>query len=135
MEIKFEPNEEGVSTARIKNLKISISLSADRLEYIADIFVYENRIEVPCDYEDCPKNIIHYQNCNFYTGELQHCPYSVEEEQIDSSVSFSKPTFPEVQEKILSMFKNNNDGLGHRGHWPINPANNFMKSKWILDVK
>lgn len=133
MEIKFKSNDEGKATARIDNLEISISSSDDKQEYNADIIVYENRIEVPCEYEDCPKNLEN-DDCDYYNGDIEMCPYSFEEEQIDSYTSFSETTFSEIKNKIANMFLKNDDGLGHRHHWPQKAATNFMNKIWNLKI-
>ena len=88
MEINFKPDKDKKDglAVRIDNLEVRIFISASS-EYIAEIFIYENRFEVPCEYEDCPQKIT--SGCSFYTDEIEQCPFGAEVEEIDRYISFS----------------------------------------------
>lgn len=130
MNIIFNSIENGVYKSRIDNVEIIIS--KNKLEFNVDIYIYENYIEVPCEYDNCPNDVELNQDCYYRNQRIDLCPFGVDNEQVFNTVCFSEYSYTKAINKIISMFKNNDDGLGHYLSWPKDPSDKFINSKWIF---
>ncbi len=133
MAIKFVTHKDGKSTARVDELEINIFPKRLCSEYLVEIWVFENIIEVPCDYKDCPTGL-KSEECTLYTGDIEECLYCTEKEQYSSHLSFSANDVAEIKNEVLSLFKNNKDGFGHQYSWPQPAASKFVNEKWALKI-
>lgn len=125
--ISFEPNESDELVARIDNLEVGF--------YPDDgcfIIVWGKETGVPCDYSDseCPEEKErHWKNCPV----ADNCPHEFTQDIQESSTVMSREgSRAELEVKIRGMFKNKDDGIGHRQNWPEPAARLFASLPWQL---
>lgn len=124
--IVFELNDSGAYSARIGNFRIDIDgYSSDGSgDVVLSYFEFEDVIEVPCDYGDCPHALM--EKCEKDPDLCAaECPSKSISEEINAYAGF----FPgkQFREFVLS----NVDCVGHTQEWS-GDARRMAASAWSI---